>query len=58
MLRFGAWKSPFSLAVVNKGQRSDISQAERNELAQVLPRIAEAYRADVARRIVELRRSP
>jgi hypothetical protein len=34
----------FLLALVSKGQRADLSQSERNELANVLPRIAEAYR--------------
>jgi hypothetical protein len=46
----------FLLAIVDKGQRANLSKAERNELADLLPRIADAYRAGVARRVVELRR--
>jgi hypothetical protein len=38
----------FLLALVSKGQRADLSQAERNDLASVLPKIAEAYRKDAA----------
>ncbi|WP_306119014.1 MULTISPECIES: type II toxin-antitoxin system RelE/ParE family toxin [unclassified Roseitalea] len=34
----------FLLALVKKGDRADISQAERDALAATLPRIAEAYR--------------
>ncbi len=45
----------FLLALVDKGQRANLSKAERNELADVLPRIAEAYRTGVARRVVELK---
>ena len=37
----------FLLALVKKGARADISQAERNELARILPRIAAAYRQSV-----------
>ena len=37
----------FLLALVKKGRRADISQAERNLLAQTLPKIAEAYRNSV-----------
>jgi hypothetical protein len=47
----------FLLAVVDKGQRANLSKAERNELAVLLPRIADAYRAGVARRLVELKRT-
>lgn len=46
----------FLLAIVDKGQRTNLSKAERNELADLLPRIADAYRAGVARRVIELRR--
>lgn len=53
---FGGEDVPvFLLAVVDKGQRANLSKAERNELAEVLPRIAEAYRAGVVRRVVEMR---
>ncbi len=45
----------FLLALVDKGQRANLSKAERNELVDVLPRIAEVYRAGVARRVVELK---
>jgi hypothetical protein len=35
----------FLLALIDKGERANLSKAERNELAKVLPRIADAYRA-------------
>ena len=34
----------FLLGLIDKRSRADLSQAERNELAKLLPRIAEAYR--------------
>jgi hypothetical protein len=34
----------FMLAIYDKSQSSDITQADRNELAKVLPKIAEVYR--------------
>ena len=34
----------FLLALIDKGKRANLSKAERNDLAKVLPRIAEAYR--------------
>jgi hypothetical protein len=37
----------FLLALVDKGKRADLSQRERNELATVLPKVAEAYRKSV-----------
>jgi hypothetical protein len=39
----------FCLALVSKGQRADLSQSERNELAKLLPTIAQAYRASAAK---------
>lgn len=45
----------FLLAVLDKGQRANLSKAERNELADVLSTIADDYRAGVARRVVEMR---
>nr|WP_301549691.1 type II toxin-antitoxin system RelE/ParE family toxin [Methylorubrum thiocyanatum] len=41
----------FLLALVSKGQRADISQAERNVLRAVVGTLAEAYRQGVASRI-------
>ena len=42
---FGGEDIPiFLLALVDKGKRSDLSAAERNELAKLLPKIGEAYR--------------
>ncbi|MCO5089884.1 type II toxin-antitoxin system RelE/ParE family toxin [Bosea sp. (in: a-proteobacteria)] len=35
----------FLLALIDKGKRANLSKAERNDLAKVLPRIAETYRA-------------
>lgn len=56
---FGGEDVPvFLLALVDKGQRANLSKAERNELADVLPRIAEAYRAGVSRRVVEMKGKP
>ena len=46
----------FLLALVDKGDRANLSKAERNELAVLLPQLAEAYRASVARRVSEMRR--
>lgn len=34
----------FLLAVYGKGQRSNLSKAERNALAKILPKIGDAYR--------------
>jgi hypothetical protein len=34
----------FLLALIDKRERANLSQAERNALARTLPRIAEAYR--------------
>lgn len=45
----------FLLALVSKGQRADLSQAERNELRTVLGRLADAYRQGVAARVRPLR---
>jgi hypothetical protein len=35
----------FMLALIDKGERADLSQAEKNALAVTLPKIADAYRA-------------
>lgn len=44
---FGGEDVPvFLLALIDKGQRANISKAERNELAEVLPKIARIYRDD------------
>lgn len=34
----------FLLALIDKGERADLTARERNELAMTLPRVAEAYR--------------
>jgi hypothetical protein len=39
----------FLLALVSKGERADLSQAEKNNLASILPKIADAYRAGMKR---------
>ena len=45
---FGGEDVPvFLLSVYGKGTKADLSQAERNELARTLPRLADAYRANV-----------
>ena len=38
----------FVLALIDKGERANLSKGERNELAEILPRIADAYRASAA----------
>ncbi len=54
---FGGEDVPvFLLALVDKGDRANLSKAERNELAGLLPQLAEAYRAGVARRMREMRK--
>lgn len=35
----------FLLGLIDKGQRSNLSQAERNELAKLLPQVAATYRS-------------
>ena len=45
----------FLLALISKGQRADISQAERNALRTILDTLAEAYRAGVEDRVRALR---
>lgn len=43
---FGGEDVPiFLLALIDKGQRANLSKAERNALAGMLPKIAAAYRA-------------
>lgn len=34
----------FLLALIDKGEKANLTKAERNELARLLPQIAEAYR--------------
>jgi hypothetical protein len=46
----------FLLGVISKGQQGNLSSAERNDLAELLPLLADAYRAGVAARIVKLGR--
>jgi hypothetical protein len=41
----------FLLGLVDKGQATNLTKAERNELARVLPQLGEAYRVGVKRRI-------
>ncbi len=45
----------FLLALVSKGQRTDLSQAERNELRTVLGKLADIYRQGVAVRVRQQR---
>jgi hypothetical protein len=44
------------LALVNKGERADLSQAERNELRKELAGYARDYRASVRKRAAVLRK--
>jgi len=42
---FGGEDVPiFLLALIDKGERANLSMAERNELATILPKIAQRYR--------------
>ena len=42
---FGGEDVPiFLLALIDKGERADLTAKERNELATLLPRVAETYR--------------
>jgi hypothetical protein len=45
----------FLLALVSKGQRANISPAERNELRAILGTLADAYREGVAEKVTALR---
>lgn len=55
---FGGEDVPvFLLALVSKGQRADLSQAERNELRTILGGLADDYRAAVKIRAKAVRRS-
>ena len=54
---FGGEDVPvFMIALVDKASREDLTQTQRNELADVLPRIADACRASVAERTRKGRR--
>ena len=44
------------LALIDKGERANLSRAERNELRKELAGYASDYRASVRRRVVELKR--
>jgi hypothetical protein len=44
------------LALINKGERADLSQTERNELRRELAEYAMDYRASVRKRAVGLRK--
>ncbi len=39
----------FLLALIDKGEKANLTKAERNQLAKLLPRIAEAYRAGMTK---------
>ena len=45
----------FLLALIDKGSKANLTKGERNELAAILPRLADAYRASVAAKVVELK---
>jgi hypothetical protein len=44
------------LALIDKGERADLSQAERHELRRELAGYASDYRTSVRRRVVQLRK--
>jgi hypothetical protein len=45
----------FLLALVSKGQRADISQADRNAMRERAPVLAESYRAGVRAKVTKIR---
>lgn len=47
----------FLLAVYGKGAKANFSKAERNELAKILPQVADAYRANAKKMAKKLRLS-
>ena len=46
----------FLLAIIDKGERDNLSRAERNDLRKELTTIADDYRAGQRRKIAELRK--
>jgi hypothetical protein len=46
------------LALINKGERADLSQAERNELRKELAGYAKDYREGVRRRVLTMKPKP
>jgi hypothetical protein len=46
------------LALINKGERADLSKAEQNDLRDRLSRFAETYRAGVRQKVRKLRKKP
>ena len=46
------------LALINKGERADLSKAEQNELRDRLSRFAETYRAGAQQKVRKLRKKP
>ncbi len=44
------------LALISKGERADLSQAERNELKKELAGYAQDYRANIGKRVMTLRK--
>jgi mRNA-degrading endonuclease RelE of RelBE toxin-antitoxin system len=46
----------FLLAIINKGERDNLSRAERNDLKKELTTIADDYRTGQRRKIAELRK--
>jgi hypothetical protein len=45
------------LALINKGERADLSKAEQNDLRDRLSRFAETYRAGVQQKVRKLRKN-
>ena len=46
----------FLLGVINKSRTANLTQAERNDLAKVLPKIADAYRSGVVQLVSSRKR--
>lgn len=46
----------FLLALIDKGERANLTKAEKGDLAAILPLLADAYRKSVAERAAKSRR--
>lgn len=54
----GANVPVFLLALIDKGEMANLSQAERNELRSTLEGLADDYREGTARKVATIRRNP
>ena len=49
------WAAVLLLALINKGERADLSKAEKNELCKLLLRYAKTYRDGAMRMVHQIR---